>query len=116
MTTLATRFAVPTLTVPAQSQFFAHCLILPIARLIVVLHLLTNRTYDIFAQSSISYIRKSEMGRKKLWTERLTVPLNEETVERMDSLLAKDEVRLDLIRTAIERELKRRERQTQKPG
>ncbi|WP_165435471.1 hypothetical protein [Bradyrhizobium sp. Leo121] len=56
------------------------------------------------------------MGRKKLWTERLTVPLNEETVERMDSLLAKDEVRLDLIRTAIERELKRRERQTQKPG
>ena len=50
------------------------------------------------------------MGRKKLWTERLTLPLNEETVARIDGLLAKDEARLDLIREAIERELKRRER------
>jgi hypothetical protein len=50
------------------------------------------------------------MGRKKLWTERLTLPLAEETVGRMDSALNKDEVRLDLIREAIERELKRRER------
>lgn len=50
------------------------------------------------------------MGRKKLWTERLTLPLTEETVARMDKFLEKDEVRLDLIRKAIERELKRRER------
>lgn len=50
------------------------------------------------------------MGRKKLWTERLTVPLTEETVERLDAALDEGEVRLDLIRKAIERELKRRER------
>jgi len=50
------------------------------------------------------------MGRKKLWTERLTLPLNEEQVERMDAVLKDGEARLDLIRQAIERELKRRER------
>lgn len=48
------------------------------------------------------------MGRKKLWTERLTVPLSEETVTRMDAALRDGEVRLDLIREAIEKELKRR--------
>lgn len=48
------------------------------------------------------------MGRKKLWTERLTLPLTEETVQRMDAALREDEARLDLIREAIERELKRR--------
>lgn len=48
------------------------------------------------------------MGRKKLWTERLTLPLNEEQVTRMDAALRDDETRLDLIREAIERELKRR--------
>lgn len=68
------------------------------------------RTYDIFYLSSISYVRKSDMGRKKLWTERLTVPLNEEQVSRMDAALQDGEARLDLIREAIERELKRRER------
>jgi len=52
------------------------------------------------------------VGRKKLWTERLTVPLNEEQVTRMDAALADGEARLDLIREAIERELKRRERRT----
>lgn len=50
------------------------------------------------------------MGRKKLWTERLTLPLNEETVARLDAALEDGEARLDLIRAAIERELKRRER------
>jgi hypothetical protein len=50
------------------------------------------------------------MGRKKLWTERLTLPLDEETVERMDASLGEGEARVDLIRAAIERELKRRER------
>jgi hypothetical protein len=48
------------------------------------------------------------MGRKKLWTERLTLPLDTETVERLNSALRPDEARLDLIREAIERELKRR--------
>lgn len=50
------------------------------------------------------------MGRKKLWTERLTLPLAEETVRRLDAALREDENRLDLIREAIERELKRREK------
>jgi metal-responsive CopG/Arc/MetJ family transcriptional regulator len=48
------------------------------------------------------------MGRKKLWTTRLTLPLAEETVERLDAALKEGEARLDLIREAIERELKRR--------
>ncbi len=48
------------------------------------------------------------MGRKKLWTERLTLPLTEETVERLDAALRDGEARLDLIREAIEKELKRR--------
>jgi hypothetical protein len=50
------------------------------------------------------------MGRKKLWTERLTLPLDAETVERIDASLEKGEARLDMIRTAIDRELKRRAR------
>jgi metal-responsive CopG/Arc/MetJ family transcriptional regulator len=52
------------------------------------------------------------MGRKKVWTERITLPLTTETLERLDSLLGEKEVRLDLIREAIEKELKRRERKS----
>jgi hypothetical protein len=50
------------------------------------------------------------MGRKKKWTERIQLPLAEGTTDRIDSLLADGEVRLDFIRTAIDREMKRRER------
>ena len=50
------------------------------------------------------------MGRKKLWDERLLVPLTKETVAMLDAAREGDEDRLDVIRTAIERELKRRER------
>lgn len=53
---------------------------------------------------------KIDMGRKKIWTDRLTLPLAAETVERMDAALQAGEARVDLIREAIERELKRRER------
>lgn len=52
------------------------------------------------------------MGRKKLWTDRLTLPLTAEQIERIDGLLEDGEARLDLIRAAIERELKRRERKS----
>jgi hypothetical protein len=52
------------------------------------------------------------MGRKKLWPRRLTLPLASETVARIDSCLEEGETRLDLIRAAIERELKRRERKS----
>lgn len=48
------------------------------------------------------------MGRKKLWDERILLPLKAETLSRVDAALREDEARLDLIREAIERELKRR--------
>lgn len=50
------------------------------------------------------------MGRKKLWAENvnLTLPLGAKA--RMDAALHDGEDRLDLIRTAIDRELVRRER------
>jgi hypothetical protein len=58
---------------------------------------------------SISYIRKRwDVGRKKLWTERLTLPLSGEMLAQIDAALGDDEVRLDFIRFALERELKRR--------
>lgn len=52
------------------------------------------------------------MGRKKQWTERIQLPLADGTTERIDAALEEGEVRLDLIRTAIERELKRRAKAT----
>lgn len=52
------------------------------------------------------------MGRKKVWDERILLPLKSETIERMDAALQKNELRLDLIREAIDRELKRRERRS----
>jgi len=50
------------------------------------------------------------MGRKKMWDERILLPLTSETLGRIDAALTDGEARLDLIRQAIERELKRRER------
>lgn len=52
------------------------------------------------------------MGRKKLWEDRILLPLAEGTLARIDAYLAANENRLDLIRQAIERELKRRERRS----
>ncbi len=52
------------------------------------------------------------MGRKKLWDERILLPLASETLDRIDTNLDDAETRLDLIRAAIERELKRRERRS----
>lgn len=40
----------------------------------------------------------------------VAAPVTKELVEKMDAALAEGEVRLDLFREAIERELKRRER------
>jgi metal-responsive CopG/Arc/MetJ family transcriptional regulator len=50
------------------------------------------------------------MGRKKLWAERITLPLSTEQLDRIDGALAEGQTRLDLIREAIERELNRRAR------
>jgi hypothetical protein len=66
--------------------------------------------YDMFSLSSISYVRKRAMGRKKLWAERITLPLSTEQLDRIDGALAEGQTRLDLIREAIERELNRRAR------
>jgi hypothetical protein len=52
------------------------------------------------------------MGRKKLWDERILLPLASETLEKIDAALADGEARLDLIREAIDRELKRRARRS----
>jgi hypothetical protein len=52
------------------------------------------------------------MGRKKLWDERILLPLKSETLEKIDAALADGEARLDLIREAIDRELKRRGRKS----
>jgi hypothetical protein len=56
------------------------------------------------------------MGRKKRWKERLTLPLAEGTTARMDEALEPGEARVDLIRIAIERELKRRQRRNGNPN
>ena len=50
------------------------------------------------------------MGRKKLWAENVNLTLPEGAKARMDALLEEGEDRLDLIRAAIEKECKRREK------
>lgn len=50
------------------------------------------------------------MPPRKIWTERLTLPLTQEMVKEIDGALEAHEYRLDLIRDAIKRELQRRRR------
>jgi hypothetical protein len=52
------------------------------------------------------------MGRKKVWDERILLPLKTETLELIDAALRDGEARLDLIREAIDRELRRRGRKS----
>ncbi len=52
------------------------------------------------------------MGRKKEFPVRITLPITDEMAMRVDGLLGDGEARVDLIREAIERELRRRERKT----
>lgn len=54
------------------------------------------------------------MGRKKLWSENVNLTLPEGAKAKMDAALRPGEDRLDLIREAIDRELKRREREKPK--
>ena len=49
-------------------------------------------------------------GRPKQWTERLTLPLTKETVDRLDAVRGEGEDRLSIIRAGIELELRRRSR------
>lgn len=48
------------------------------------------------------------VGRKMEFPDRITLPLAAGVVERIDAALEDGEPRLDLIRSAIDRELKRR--------
>lgn len=50
------------------------------------------------------------MGRKKINEEQIPARLPAGTLERMDAVLEEGEKRADLMREAIERELRRRER------
>lgn len=52
------------------------------------------------------------VGRKKLFNNRLTVPISDELLNRVDAVLISDENRLDLIRDALTREVMRRENNT----
>jgi metal-responsive CopG/Arc/MetJ family transcriptional regulator len=50
------------------------------------------------------------VGRKKEFEKRITLPLPADMLDRVDAVLSQAEPRLDMIREAIEREIKRRER------
>lgn len=52
----------------------------------------------------------ARVGRRKEFDESLRLPLVAGTTARIDAVLAAGEPRLDLIRDAIEREIKRRQR------
>lgn len=49
------------------------------------------------------------MGRMRLWTEDMGARFEEGTFRRMDKARKKDETRTDFVRTAVERELRRRQ-------
>lgn len=67
--------------------------------------------FRIYANASKTGCKKSsKVGRKKQFQTRITLPLSDEMAERIAATLRPDEVRLDFIREAIDRELKRRER------
>jgi metal-responsive CopG/Arc/MetJ family transcriptional regulator len=50
------------------------------------------------------------VGRKKRFEERITLPLSADMLAGVDAVRAEGEDRLSVIRQAIEREIKRRER------
>lgn len=56
------------------------------------------------------------VGRKKEWPEEIRLSLAGGTLDRIASVLDPDEFRLDMIREAIDREVKRRERITRNPA
>lgn len=55
-------------------------------------------------------MRKTGMGRKKMWTEDMVARFPDGTFKRMDAVRDEGEDRTDLVRTAVEKELKKRER------
>jgi hypothetical protein len=61
---------------------------------------------------------KDSMPRRKVFERRLNLPITDALLARIDAVLRSDmgEVRVGFIRTAIERELERREAQKRKSG
>lgn len=55
-----------------------------------------------------TYDENRRVGRKKQFEQRITLPLSAEMLAQVDAALQGDEVRLDFIRSAIDRELERR--------
>lgn len=51
------------------------------------------------------------MGRKKMWAEDMQARFPEGTFNRIEAVLEDSEDRTDFVRVAVEKELKRRERQ-----
>jgi hypothetical protein len=49
------------------------------------------------------------MGRKKLWTERILLPLADGTLARIATVLLEGQDRTEFIREAVDREIERRE-------
>lgn len=83
----------------------------------------------MYDMKSISYIRKEadltlnhtyalspRVGRKKEFPNRITLPLSDEMLAGIDAARIGDEDRLTLIRAAIEKELKRREKAKKTQG
>lgn len=56
------------------------------------------------------------VGRRRINEEQMPARFPAGTLERMDAVLAEKEKRADLIREAVDRELKRRERKAEKEG
>ena len=56
------------------------------------------------------------VGRKKEWPEEIRLSLAGGTLDRIANVLEPDEPRLDMIREAIDREIRRRERATRNPA
>lgn len=57
-----------------------------------------------------TYASTPGVGRKKEFPDRITLPLAKGVLNRVDAVLSEGEPRLDMIREAIEREIKRRQR------
>jgi hypothetical protein len=55
------------------------------------------------------------MGRKRKWVENAVARFAEGTFGRIDAVLGKTEDRTDFFRTAVEREIERRETEAAKP-
>lgn len=67
----------------------------------------------VVATAAGEHVKRS-VGRKLEFPDRITLPLAEGVLARIDAALEVDEPRLELIREAIEREIKRREREAKK--